>query len=119
MTDLQLNSNQLRVSIIGLGLLGASLGMALRGKNILRTGWARREEIRKAAINYDVVDEVFGFAGAFEAKDKFDHSNVSLCSNVLSLRERSLTENQSSFASIAAFISSYPGFPRSANIFFL
>ncbi|MBO5643810.1 MAG: prephenate dehydrogenase [Lentisphaeria bacterium] len=59
MTDLQSNSNQLRVSIIGLGLLGASLGMALRGKNILRTGWARREEIRKAAINYDVVDEVF------------------------------------------------------------
>ena len=67
----------------------------------------------------DVVDEVFGFAGAFEAKDKFDHSNVSLCSNVLSLRERSLTENQSSFASIAAFMSSYPGFPRRANMFFL
>ena len=50
------------VSIIGLGLLGASLGMALRGKGVKRTGWARREEIRRAALSYDVVDQVFDTA---------------------------------------------------------
>jgi len=40
---------------------------------------------------FDAVDKEFGFAGAFKAKDKFDHFYVSLCS-LLSLRERSLTE---------------------------
>lgn len=50
------------VSIIGLGLLGASLGMALRGKGVERTGWARREEIRRAAVSADVVDRVFDSA---------------------------------------------------------
>ena len=50
------------VSIIGLGLLGASLGMALRGKGVERIGWARREEIRRAAVNCDVVDKVFDTA---------------------------------------------------------
>ena len=49
----------MKVSIIGLGLLGASLGMALRGKNIERIGWARREEIRRAALNTDVADKFF------------------------------------------------------------
>lgn len=48
----------MNVCIIGLGLLGASLGMALRGKGIHRTGWARRSDIRRAALNTDVVDEV-------------------------------------------------------------
>lgn len=50
------------VSIIGLGLLGASLGMALRGKGFERIGWARREEIRRAAVDCDVVDKVFDTA---------------------------------------------------------
>ena len=50
------------VSIIGLGLLGASLGMALRGKGVKRIGWARREEIRRAALSCDVVDQVFDSA---------------------------------------------------------
>lgn len=45
------------VAIIGLGLLGASLGMALRGGNYKRLGWTRRESIRRWAIDCDVIDE--------------------------------------------------------------
>ena len=40
---------------------------------------------------FNAVNKVFGFAGAFKAKDKFNQFYVSLCS-LLSLRERSLTE---------------------------
>lgn len=47
-----------RVAIIGLGLLGASFGMSLRGKNYHRIGWGRRDSIRKKALTHDVVDEV-------------------------------------------------------------
>ena len=45
------------VAIIGLGLLGASLGMALRGKKYKRFGWTRRAEVRKWALQNDVIDE--------------------------------------------------------------
>ena len=45
------------VAIIGLGLLGASLGMALRGGTFRRTGWTRRESIRRWAVDCDVLDE--------------------------------------------------------------
>ncbi|MBR2374289.1 MAG: prephenate dehydrogenase/arogenate dehydrogenase family protein [Lentisphaeria bacterium] len=44
--------------IIGLGLLGGSLGMALKGA-YRRIGWGRREENRSAALELDAVDEVF------------------------------------------------------------
>ncbi len=44
------------VAIVGLGLLGASLGMALAGKNIRRLGWARRHETRRWCVEHDVVD---------------------------------------------------------------
>lgn len=44
------------VAIIGLGLLGASLGMALRGKPYRRLGWARRAEVRAWALANDVID---------------------------------------------------------------
>lgn len=47
-----------RVAIIGLGLLGASFGMSLRGAGYHRIGWARRDSIRKNALTLDVVDEV-------------------------------------------------------------
>ena len=47
-----------RVAIIGLGLLGASFGMSLRGSGYHRIGWGRRESIRKKALTLDVVDEV-------------------------------------------------------------
>ena len=47
----------LSVGIIGLGLLGGSLGMALKG-SCHRIGWGRREENRLAALELDAVDEV-------------------------------------------------------------
>lgn len=43
--------------IVGLGLLGASLGLALRGSGLHRLGWARRAATRDAAMELDVVDE--------------------------------------------------------------
>jgi len=46
-----------RVAIVGLGMLGASLGMALRGKGYRRTGWTRRETVRRWAVEHDVLDE--------------------------------------------------------------
>ena len=45
------------VGIIGLGLLGGSLGMALKG-SFHRIGWGRREDNRSAALELDAVDEV-------------------------------------------------------------
>ncbi|MDD5697753.1 MAG: prephenate dehydrogenase [Victivallaceae bacterium] len=45
------------IAIIGLGLLGASLGMALRGKPYRRLGWTRRAEVRSWALANDVIDE--------------------------------------------------------------
>ena len=45
------------VGIIGLGLLGGSLGMALKG-TCRRIGWGRREDNRAAALELDAVDEV-------------------------------------------------------------
>ena len=45
------------VGIIGLGLLGGSLGMALKGA-YRRIGWGRREDNRAAALELDAVDEV-------------------------------------------------------------
>ena len=47
----------MQVAVIGLGLLGASFGMALRGKELCRLGWTRRENIRRWAIDCDVIDE--------------------------------------------------------------
>ncbi len=45
------------VAIIGLGLLGGSLGLALKDKGYNRLGWARREETRIQALVQDVIDE--------------------------------------------------------------
>lgn len=45
------------IAIIGLGLLGGSLGLALKDKNIRRLGWARRKETRDEALKRGVVDE--------------------------------------------------------------
>ena len=45
------------IAIIGLGLLGASLGMALRGGAYRRLGWTRRGEVRSWALENDVIDE--------------------------------------------------------------
>ncbi|MCX6986475.1 MAG: prephenate dehydrogenase [Lentisphaerae bacterium] len=51
--------NKKTVAIIGFGLLGTSLGMALRGKKYVRIGWSRRSESRKQALKNNVVDKVF------------------------------------------------------------
>lgn len=47
------------IGIIGLGLLGTSLGMALRNKGWFRTGWTRRNEVRAIAVEQDYLDQVF------------------------------------------------------------
>ncbi len=43
--------------IVGLGLLGASLGMALRGGSYRRLGWTRRPNICRWAVDCGVDDE--------------------------------------------------------------
>lgn len=45
------------VAIIGMGLLGTSLGMALRGGNCHRLCWTRRAEIRSWCLEHDAADE--------------------------------------------------------------
>ena len=47
------------VAIIGLGLLGASLGLALKKSGIKRLGWARRSETRQWCLEHDVIDQTF------------------------------------------------------------
>lgn len=46
-----------RIAVIGLGLLGGSFGLALKNKGFFRIGWARRPEIREAALAAGAVDE--------------------------------------------------------------
>ncbi len=52
-------SNNTTVAIIGFGLLGTSLGLALKGKGYIRVGWSRRPESRVQALKNKVVDRVF------------------------------------------------------------
>lgn len=53
--------SQRRVGIIGLGLMGGSLGMALRAGRFCRSvvGSARREDTRRQAVALRAVDEAF------------------------------------------------------------
>ncbi|MBR7144349.1 MAG: prephenate dehydrogenase [Lentisphaeria bacterium] len=46
-----------KVAIIGLGLLGASLGLALQKNGIRRLGWARKSETRSWCLEHNVIDE--------------------------------------------------------------
>ena len=55
MTDIK--SDDKCVAIIGLGLLGSSLGMALRGQKWHRIGWTRNPETRDWAVKNNVIDE--------------------------------------------------------------
>ena len=43
-------------AIIGIGLLGSSLGMALRNKGYLRSEWTRRPAITRWALDHDAID---------------------------------------------------------------
>jgi prephenate dehydrogenase len=71
-----------KLAIIGLGLMGGSLGLAAKKKNVAErvSAYARREETRKAALDCGAVDEVFDNpADAVEGADI-----VVLCVPVLS-----------------------------------
>ena len=46
------------VLIVGLGLLGGSLGLALAGKGYRRIAWSRRAVTRELARKLDVADEI-------------------------------------------------------------
>lgn len=50
-------NNRTKVAIIGLGLLGASLGMALKGDKYHRLGWTRRKDVRDWAVDNSIIDE--------------------------------------------------------------
>ncbi len=55
---------QADVAIVGLGLMGGSLGMALKKKGMAWVrGYARRAETRKLALSMRAADEVFGTPG--------------------------------------------------------
>ena len=50
-----------RIAIIGLGLMGASLGLAIKHKKLARSvaGYARRARTRQQALAAGIVDQVF------------------------------------------------------------
>lgn len=53
-------SKSQNIAIIGLGLMGGSLGLALRGRSGIKvTGYARRLETRQASLEMGILDEVF------------------------------------------------------------
>lgn len=54
------NQKRKNVAIIGLGLLGTSLGKALRKSEYHRLAWTRKTEVRKRALEDDVIDELAG-----------------------------------------------------------
>lgn len=63
------SNTQPRLVIVGLGLMGASLAMAVRGKYFV-TGVARRAETVAQALNRNIVDEATqDFRGAVAAAD--------------------------------------------------
>ncbi len=47
------------VAIIGMGLLGTSLGMALRNKGYRRIAWARRPAVRQWVLDHDAADVAY------------------------------------------------------------
>jgi len=55
-----------KLAIIGLGLMGGSLGLAVKRRGLVESvcGYARREENRRSALKRGVVDSVFDSAEA-------------------------------------------------------
>jgi len=45
-----------RTAVIGLGLLGTSLAMALKERGAYVTGWTRRDEVRHWALAHGIID---------------------------------------------------------------
>lgn len=70
------------VAVIGMGLMGGSLGLALRRRGLARVrGYARRPETRQAALAMGAVDETFDSpAGAVQGA-----GIVVMCTPVLSI----------------------------------
>lgn len=70
MNDLLKNKN---ICIIGLGLLGTSLGLALRNKSCHVMGWGRRAEVREYALNINAISET-----AQEVKDLLAKADLTI-----------------------------------------
>lgn len=69
-------------AIIGLGLMGASLGLCLKQRGLARVhGYARREETRKLALERGICDKVYDSAAAAAAEADL----VVLCIPVLAM----------------------------------
>ena len=73
--------------IVGLGLLGASLGMALRGGSYRRLGWTRRPNIRRWAVDCDVLDECEDSLEEVLGKADLTDTVIKEIDNVLNARE--------------------------------
>lgn len=56
------------VTIIGLGLLGTSLALALKARGVRVGAWTRRAEVLKWALEEGAVDEVFASSGEAVSK---------------------------------------------------
>ena len=54
---MQKNLDGLNVAVIGLGLLGTSLAMAMRRLPVHRLGWTRRREVREWALTEKILEE--------------------------------------------------------------
>ncbi|MBI2437482.1 MAG: prephenate dehydrogenase/arogenate dehydrogenase family protein [Lentisphaerae bacterium] len=74
-----------RIAIIGLGLMGGSLGLAIKQKGLTRvvSGFARRAETRELALELGIVDQVFE-----RAQDAAQNADVVVfCTSVSSIPE--------------------------------
>jgi len=72
-----------QITIIGLGQIGASIGMALKdNKNIKRVGFDKDAAVAKAAQSLEVVDEIKGLPAAVK-----DAAIVVLCLPLSEIRE--------------------------------
>ena len=47
-----------KVAVVGLGLLGTSLGLALKNSGVQRLGWARRKDVRDWCLAHGAVDVI-------------------------------------------------------------
>jgi prephenate dehydrogenase len=73
------------VALIGLGLMGGSLGLACKQRQVAGSvsGYARREETRKRALELGAVDEVYDAPEAAVA----DADLVVFCTPILSIQK--------------------------------
>lgn len=60
-----MNTQRKNAAIIGIGLLGSSLGMALKNSGYERCGWTRRPDVTQWALEHGVIDR--GYATPEEA----------------------------------------------------